>query len=247
MPSGPRRIALAAVATACLAPPSGALEKVSVPGPDGARDGWVRATTSCQVAYYNQCNGWVWVWRGWEETETLGVRFSPCCPGGFGAHQLMDAFLFFQTGAPSGYGFTGTLDVWTADGQGCPTGPPLRSSPFLPATGTNHVDYSANPVDLSAGDFVLTITTGNYTVGNPLGVVTDHPAAGATGPAACGLCYPTTRAVRSFYFGTAASPLCPGETLDDLLCSAELLWDVDLVCATPVEGRSWGRIKELYR
>lgn len=249
MLSRSRRSALAAlVALPCLVSTSAALEKTSARFTGDTRDDWARATTSCQVAYYNQCNGWIWVWSGWKETETFGVWFSPCCPGGFGGHQLLDAFLFFQAESPSGYGFTGTLDVWTADAQGCPTGPPLRTTPFLPTSGWNQVSFAGNPVDVSAGDFVVSMTTGNYTIGNPMGAVTDHPAAGATGPAACGLCYPSPRTTRSFYYGLATEPfLCPGLPMDDELCSAEFLWDVTVACVSAVEGRSWGRIKELYR
>jgi hypothetical protein len=233
----------------CSAPAGTALEKTSVRFTDEPREDWNRASTSCQVAYYNLCNGWIWVWSGWDAGDTFGVWFSGCCPGGFGTRSLLDTFLFFQQEAPSGYGFTGTLDVWNADGQGCPVAPPLRSTPFLPTSNWNQVSFAGSPVDVSAGDFVITVTTGNYTIGNPSGIASDHPAAGSTGPAACGLCYPTTRATRSFYYGSSSGPfLCPGSPLFDNVCNAELLWDVDIRCSTTaVDGRSWGQIKKLYR
>jgi hypothetical protein len=244
-----RSLVLAAsIALVCAASPGAALEKTSARYTGEARDEWVRASTSCQVAYYNLCTGWIWVWSGWDPEERFGVSFAPCCPGGFGQHELTRAFLFFQQGPPAGYGFTGTLDVWLADGQGCPSGGALRTSPFLPTSSWNEVDFTGNPVNVFGGDFVVTYTTGNPMVGDPTAAVTDHPAAGATGPAACGLCYPTTRTARSFYYGSASAPLCPGSPFTDLSCDAELLWDVEVLCTTTaVEGRSWGRIKELYR
>jgi len=248
MLSRPRSLVLATTITlVSLAAPGEALEKTSARYAGDARENWNRATTSCQVAYYNICTGWVWVWSGWDPTDTFGVWFSPCCPGGSGGQLLTDTFVFFYAAPPSGYGFTGTLDVWAADGQGCPTGPPLRTTPFLPTSSWNQVSFAGSPVDVSGGDFVVTMTTGAAGIGNPTAIATDHPVAGGTGPAACGTCFPSTRVTRSFYYGTATSPLCPGSPFSDSLCDAELLWDVDLTCTTAVENRSWGRIKELYR
>ncbi|HMB71304.1 MAG TPA: hypothetical protein VKU85_18485 [bacterium] len=241
-------VVAASLALFCLASPGAALEKSSARYSGDVRDEWVRASTSCQVAYYNLCTGWVWLWEGWEAESRMGVWFTPCCPGGFGTHLLTKTFLFFQKGPPAGYGFTGTLDVWTADAQGCPTGAALRTSAFLPTSSWNEVDLTGNPVDVSGGDFVVTYTLGAPITGDPTAIVTDHPAAGATGPAACGVCFPTTRSSRSYYYGLAGSPLCPGSPFSDVTCDAELLWDVNVLCTTTaVEGRSWGRLKELYR
>lgn len=223
-----------------------ALEKTSARFSDLREDDWKRTSTSCQIVYYNLCTGWIWVWSQWEGTDRFGVWFSSCCPGNFETHQLLDSFIYFRTGSPSGYGFTGALDVWTADAQGCPTGAPLHTEPFLPTDGWNQISWYANPIDVSGSDFVVTVTTGNYTGGNPMTVATDHPSAGPTGPTACGTCFPTTRVNRSFYYGTASSPNCPGVALPDI-CAPAFLWDVDLACTTPVETRSWGRIKELYK
>lgn len=235
------------IALLCFASTSAALEKTTARISDEHPDDWSRASTSCQVVYYNICTGWIWVWSSWTAEDRLGTWFSSCCPGGFGNHQLIDTFVYFPQGSPSGYGFTGTMDVFTADAQGCPTGAPLESSPFLPTSGWNSVSWAANPVDVSAGDFVVALTTGNTTIGNPMQIATDHPTAGPTGPPACGTCFPTTRTARSFYYGTPSSPICPGSSLSDGLCDAAFLWDVDVSCATAVETQSWGKIKDLYR
>jgi hypothetical protein len=51
----------------------------------------------------------------------------------------------------------------------------------------------------------------------------------------------------SYYYGTATSPLCPGASLTDGIGAVEWLWDCILDCVTPVETKSWGRVKNLYR
>jgi hypothetical protein len=83
---------------------------------------------------------------------------------------------------------------------------------------------------------------------NPLGIGGDHPAAGPTGPQACGACYPTTRVNHSYYYGTASSPLCPGSVFfNDGVCDSQLLMDASQIRFLSVEDRSWGTIKHLYR
>jgi hypothetical protein len=214
---------------------------------DTEHDTWTRGTTPCRVTYFNICTGWIWVWGSWSPGDQLGTAFSSCCPGGYGFHQLLDAELYAATGSPSGYGFTGTLDVWTADANRCPSGPALRSQPFLPVTGWNFVDWSSSPVDVSAGDFIITYTLANATLSDPVTIATDHPAMGPTGPAACGSCFPTTRVPNSFLYVNTGTTYCPGATLFDGSCDAEFLLDCDLMCATPVQQTSWGQIKNLYQ
>jgi hypothetical protein len=215
---------------------------------DSDHDTWSRGTTPCRVIYYNTCQGWIWVWGQWTPGDRFGTAFSACCPGGYGFHQLLAATFYVGTGAPSGYGLTGTFDVWAADAQNCPTGPSLVSTPFLPASGWNQVDWSGNPINVSGGDFVITYTMPIVAIGNPLTFATDHPAVGPTGVAACGTCYPTTRVARSLYYGTVPSTYCPGATFYDGICDAELLLDCDLMCnTTAVQPTSWGQIKNLYQ
>jgi hypothetical protein len=94
--------------------------------------------------------------------------------------------------------------------------------------------------------FIVTLTVRN-SYGLPSYYATDHPALGPTGLPGCGTCYPTARIPRSFYYGSTLSPLCPGEPLDDGMCSAELIWEAHLSCDVQVKDSSWGQIKALYR
>jgi hypothetical protein len=97
--------------------------------------------------------------------------------------------------------------------------------------------------------FLVVITTSNPSIFNiePEIYGSDHPAAGPTGPQACGVCYPAMRETRSFEFGTVADPLCPGEPYFDGVCNAELIWSFSFACAVHTDDSSWGKIKTLYR
>jgi hypothetical protein len=225
-----------------------ALEKRAALLDETGREAWSSGTASCRALYYNFCQGWVWVWSYWRPGDRFGTAFSSCCPVGESAHQLKDMFLYASTGSPSGYGLTGTIDVWTADAHNCPSGAALRSTPMLPHAGWNSVDWSP-PVDVSGGGFVITYTLASGTRSDPVGFVTDHPSAGPTGPAACGTCFPSTRITRSYYYGRGSDTYCPGIVLFDGVCEAELLMDCAMTCTPPVNvaSRTWGQIKGLYR
>jgi hypothetical protein len=213
-----------------------ALEKTSVQANRADRDGW-DAAASCSVTYANICTGWLWVWSGWSPTDIVGMIIDPCCDGG----ALIGTQAYFWTGAPSGYGFTGTLSIQDVV-AGCPGGTVYGSHPYLP-DGYAVVDLWSAP----AGPVALTYQ-GGPGLGSPHTVPTDHPAAGPTGPAACGFCYPSTRPIHSFYFGNATTALCPGSTLNDGVCDAEFLfWFGYFDCPVSVEETSWGSVKNLYR
>jgi hypothetical protein len=213
-----------------------ALEKTAVRADDRANaDGW-DAGASCSVTYANTCTGWLWVWSGWSPGVRFGVIFEPCCAGG----ALAATQAYFWTGSPSGYGFTGTLSIESVAG-GCPSGV-IASHSVLPPQGPV-VDLWTAP----AGPVALVSTTGPG-VGNPYSMPTDHPAAGPTGPQACGSCFPSTRPIHTFVWGTAASPLCPGSTFNDGICDSEgLLWSAAFNCGVSVEENTWGAVKNLYR
>jgi len=232
-----------AIAILGLPAPGSALEK-AVARVTADHDGWRSAGTSstCLIDYYNLCNGWIWVWSGWAPNDQVGVSFTNCCASGLAA-EAADSFVFFLTGAPSGYGFTGTIDLWNADASHCPTGPSLASQPLLPLSNWNGVVFGNVAV---AQNFAVTFTF-SAAIGNPAELATDHPDSGPTGPVACGTCYPTTRENRSFYYGTPASPLCPGSPFNDGICDAQFLWDATVHCVTSVEPTSWASIKGLYR
>jgi hypothetical protein len=226
-----------------LAPPGAALERRSARAPEASVT-WARAAT-CEILYYNTCQGWIWTWGGWDPTDRLGVAFG--AGPGSAAQQLSELLMFVSNGAPSGYGFTGTLEVHLADEQDCPAGGPLHSQPFLPASGWNTVDWTAAPIDVSGGDFVVSYKLANTAQPDPVVFASDHPLAGPTGSVACGTCFPSTRTVRSYYYGTASAVLCPGAVFSDGACDVEWLWDCKVQCTTPVEATSWGHLKALYR
>jgi len=234
--------AILLVITASLASTTSvsALEKTAarMVGEDRPRD-WSAGST-CSVRYWNTCTGWVWVWSGWNPNEMFGVVHESCCPDG---GVLLQTNLFVWTAAGQvGWGFTGVLSVSNADEDGCPSGPPLASQTFFPDTGWNQYEWGT-----SVGPrFVVHATLGPAWL-NALSIPSDHPAAGSTGPIACGLCFSSDRPAHSFRYGTSDSPLCPGSSLDDGTCSAEFLADAVLSCATPVEPTSWGSLKNLYR
>jgi hypothetical protein len=217
-----------------------ALEKTAARMTDDTRPGDWNAGTTCSVAYYNTCTGWVWVWSGWGPNDVIGVCFDNCCAPAGGV--LTANWTYVWTAAPSGYGFTGTIAVSDADQNCCPTAAD-ESQTFLPISGWNSYLWNSK----FGGRFVVSVTHGPAT-GSPLAYASTHPAAGPTGPAACGTCY-LPGVEHSFYYGTAASPLCPGSTLNDgSLCGAEWLWDAQLACQPiSVEESSFGSIKNLYR
>jgi hypothetical protein len=240
-----RFLSLAALIAVLLVPSSGlALEKATARMTDIEPDGTWRGSSTCSVSYYNTCTGWIWQWNGWSPSDQLGTTFNACCPGGTA---VTGAQIYAWTGSPSGYGFTGSMDLFNADGDLCPTGAALASVPLLPVSGWNAAAFgggSGVPVAGSNFSVVVTMGTGSS---NPVAFVTDHPAAGPTGPAACGSCFPTTRAAHSFYWGTPTTPVCPGSPLFDGICDAELFSFATMICTTPVESSTWGQVKNLYR
>lgn len=219
-----------------------ALEKRSVRTTDlGDRDNW-NAGNTCSVSYFNICTGWAWVWSGWSPFDTIGVCYDSCCEGG---GTLTATSHFTWTGAPSGYGFTGVARVMSDDDGDCCPDATLASQVWLADQSGFNTFFWGIPVGAS---FIVQHQFGPGTIGNPTEHITDHPAAGPTGPQACGTCYPTTRANHSYYYGTEATPLCPGSVLNDGICDAQF-WDTAALACDPVsvEESSFGQIKGLYR
>jgi hypothetical protein len=234
---------LSALLLLLVAAPVFALERTHAALGDRAlADDWAAGTT-CSVSYYNTCTGWIWIWSGWSATDVVGQVFEPCCKGGT---MLAATTVYAWTGAPAGtvYGFTGTITVSAADGSGCPNGV-LAQQVFLPSSGANNQLWNL-PV---AGSVVLTIdhpSPNGFPI--PTAWVSDHPAAGPTGPAACGFCFPSTRPIHSYYYGNATTALCPGSSLDDGVCNAEwALWAASFLCTVNVEPETWAGVKNLYR
>lgn len=230
------------VAMLVFATSSFALEKTAARMTDDGRGDWT-AGNSCSVVYYNYCTGWVWVWSGWGPGECLGVCFDSCCNN---AGTLDVNWMYVWTGAPTGYGFTGTISVSDADNKCCPTQAIFATQVYLPVSGWNLYVWG---IPVGAG-FVIQACHGVSAFPNPTAYATDHPAAGPTGPVACGTCYPTTRVNHSYQYGPATTPLCPGATFNDGICDAQLMWDIAMSnCGGPIsiEDESWSKIKALYR
>lgn len=231
----------AAVLLAAVALPAVALERTAVPLDREPPDPWDAGAT-CSVTYANVCTGWLWTWDRWMDGDNFGVVLEPCCEEA----RLVATRMFFWEGTFSGYGYTGTVSI-TSVANGCP-GTPYESRPFTPLYGGAFThQWSGIP----PGPVVLVYTSGPagdyYDMGIP-SIPTDHPAAGPTGPQSSGICFPSTRPIHTFYFGTADSPLCPGSTLNDWVGDAEAyLWAGQFSCPVSAEPMSWGSLKDLYR
>lgn len=203
-------------------------------------DEW-NAGATCAVQYFNTCTGWIWCWDFSASGARAGTVFEACGDGG--AHQLISTSAYFCTGVPCGRGFTGSIAFYAADANGCPAGQPIAKQAFCPPTG-----WSTKVWNIEVpSPFVMILEASSshpFTVFNP---ASDHPSAGATGPAACGTCYPSDRPTRSFDFGTAAAPLCPPEPLDDGICNAELLLVASFASTVQADPSSWSKIKTLFK
>jgi hypothetical protein len=121
----------------------------------------------------------------------------------------------------------------------------------------------APPPDEDGGSNLYHVLWGGLPVPNPFavvvtekvfgdwlrftGYVTDHPAAGPTGPPACGVCYDEQRPTRSFQWGKAVVPVCPGVPFHDEVCNAELIWEFGFNCPVSIDDSTWGRIKTLHK
>jgi len=201
-----------------------------------------------RMSYYNICTGWVWAWSGWEPGNQFGMSLGPlyeACDN----HFFYYSYVFALDLAPPGYGYTGTLALYNSNSSACTVGEPLSVRPFLADEFVVPVEWlgSAHPYQYAA--IVMTV---GPTPGNPMSLLTDRPAAGPTGPNACGTCYPANRVGHSFFYEGLGGTLCPSSPFNDGVCDAELLWDTyaigfSLDSTVNVEGASWGKIKALYR
>lgn len=243
---GVRAAAGVALVLVAAVAPAFALEKQARAFDEDRSDEW-NAASSCLIRYYNICTGWLWTWGPWNDGDRLGMVVNSCLPPGINASLLQTGCLTYG-GAPSGYGFTGTISIHNVDANDCPTGAAMYSQPFLPLNGQFVVhQWGAAPV---GNRFVIMNTISDaLAISNPALFATDHPAAGATGPQACGQCYPATRTSHSFFFGNESAPLCPGTKFNDGTCDAEFLWEMSLFGENviSIDATSWGSIKALYR
>jgi hypothetical protein len=244
------RVVLTAIAGSLISESVPALEKRPIQFDGSLPDEW-STRNSCRVHYYNICTGWIWCWSGFQDGDRIGQVFDSCLPPD--SNSLLDTIHFVCTSAPAAYGFTGTISVFPVDANNCLVGGPIASQPFLPHFDVypfQFVNWAGTAV---SNRFAVVIEIRDEQgLANPAQFGTDRPAAGPTGPNACGTCYPIDRPNHSYSYGNASSPLCPGIPFNDGVCDAQLFWDADLFGETPLATpdtplKSWGAIKGLYR
>lgn len=195
-------------------------------------------STECEIAYYNVCTDWVWVWTSWNRLDRVGVVVDACCD-----HASLSSTWTYFSGFAHAYGYS-TVSIQVVDGSDCPSGLPLAQHVRMPLTGWN---FDVWDVPVPSRFAVVQELRTDYGQHPLVYVTTDHPAARGADMPACGTCYPATRATQSYRWGTPSAPLCPGEPFFDGTCNAEILLRAALTCATPVEPRTWAGIKALYR
>lgn len=227
------------LAATLAATPALALEKTAARVID--RDDAWNAAGTYDVRYYNTCTGWVWIWRYWDDGEQVAVDFGSTC---YNPTFLVTTTQLIYSGLPSGYGFTGTIEART---PGC-GGVSLDSQSWLPPVGTGWdvVSWGGLPVPSTGLEIVITWRVYPGLL-NWMGLASDHPLAGPTGPTACGLCFPSTRTTHSRYYGVNGAYCPSGIALSDGLCDVEWLMEAVMACEFAVESQSWGKVKSLYR
>jgi hypothetical protein len=219
-------------ATVALTSSAFALEKTVRKAPE-MRDDW-GASNTVTVRYYNICTGWAYGWSGFASGQVLGVDVDA---GGTNCN-LVATSLFYFTGAPSGYGFTGTISV----SPDC-SSLPLASQPFLPVTTWQTQLWGVNVPSA----FTVAWSQGPSAFANPSVVASDHPAVGPTGPQPLGTCYPLNRTTHSFDFGINNAFCGADSTANDGVGNVEWFLSSFVKCPVSVEDASWGQIKNLYR
>jgi hypothetical protein len=198
--------------------------------------------------YWNVCTGWSWIWEGHPQTGRYfepGTQVGVCFDSpGDGAVMTTSWHFDLIGGTYPGYSFSATMGIYAADPDRCPVGLPLASQvPYF-----SQYQWSQYTWDIPVPDsFVLAVTWHEWPYLYTHYVRTDHPAAGPTGPPACGTCYPTTREARSFVYHDGVEEHRPGLTFFDGVCDAELIWHAQFNVGMGVEESSWGRVKSLYR
>ena len=241
-------LVIGALAFACTA--ASALERSPRTAP-ALEDQWSRSELCLHsVSYFNLCSGWAWAWSGFEPGTSISVQYERRTTGwypckGFNGY-LWTTAIYTWHGSPSGYGFTGTAEIFASDAEGRPIGPPGPTMPWLPATG-NAYDIWFDPVP---PQFVVVYTTGPGHE-NPLSVASDAPAGAPGGPPDMGRCYPLDRRSRTHFWGPDQEPSEASHFVDSV-GAAELFAAASIYMPyedgpTSVESTSWGKVKALYR
>lgn len=204
---------------------------------------WLGASSTV-ISYYNLCTGWVWH-PGNHAGQRLGVVVDTGC--GPGA-TLGTTWHFYYSGYGCGWGFDGTtISILAVDANDCPVDPALDSQPICPGPDLDGWMVALWDTQVPSR-FAVVLDLGSRWISSYPRLRTDHPAAGPTGPPACGTCYPTTRVNHSFLFADGDQVFCPPEVYyTDSACNAELTWYCSLLCPVSREPTSWGRVKALFR
>jgi hypothetical protein len=217
-----------------------ALERTSARADAVREETWSAAAQTCTIRYYNNCIGWLWVWKGWSPGERHATVFESCCQN---AQLELTSHLVFEGVAHGGWGFTGTIGVFEADASDCATGPPIAQRPWL-APHTSWYSHTWNVAVPSR--FMVQVNWGAPAgLTDPAGMSSDRPAGGPTGPQALGLCFPSSRTVHSYHWQPGDFS-CPGPVENDGVGDVEWLAEARLACPVHTTPRSWGRIKTLY-
>jgi hypothetical protein len=226
------------VTALCFAHPAAALQKTAARMPETDRTDQWNAATTCTLAYYNTCTGWIWLWHFFE-CDVIGVCYTSPFESATG---LLTTSVLTYSWVPPGWAYTGTIDVWETDPDCC-TMSHLSGQPFDFSGGWARNEWNGLIVP---NRFLITVTLGPNSA-YPPNFASDHPMVGPTGPQACGHCYPTNRKSQSYYFGNSHSPKCPPLTLSDGICCVEWIWDARVCGPFGLEESSWSGIKLLYR
>jgi hypothetical protein len=195
-----------------------ALEKRAMRFDDDDRENAWQSGCTTTIRYFNICTGWIWVWSGWLTGPNFGTVYDiEDCPY-IDYTNLLTSSLWAASDVPTGYGYTGTLELYSVDSTNCLVGNPIATRPILPKFGWNTVPWGGLTPPSRFG-VVYKRPDGDKS-GYPE-VGTDHPAVGPTGPQGCGVCFPLSRDPRSFQWFDESG--CPGPPFWDGVCNAELL------------------------
>lgn len=216
---------------------------------DPDRDlGW-SANVTCSILYANYCNGYVYAF------DESGFRFNDanwgqhyqktdCCGPGESS-VITSTTTYTWTGAPFGYGFTGTVSIYAATaGTKCPTGSPLASQPWANASGQATWLWG---IDCTKS-FVQLVNTGPN--GAFYSFASDAPSVGQ-GPGNMDPCQSPTP-TNSFFYGVGGIN-CPGSELTASIVPNSttvslFFWSAQKVCKpVSVQESTFGQIKGLYR
>ncbi|MEZ5066000.1 MAG: hypothetical protein R3B81_14800 [bacterium] len=200
---------------------------------------WTEAVT-CALQYYNYCTGWSWFWAA-EDGDRTGTVFEAC----HSDCEVLSASALFVNSSQYGRGFMSLLGLYAVDENDCPQEPPLASMYYVQSGGWHTFDFGG--VAVPPRFAIMTTHTNYHYPGIDVGFVSDHPAAGPTGPPACGTCFPSDRVGHSYFWGNVDSPGCPGTLIEDTACPAEFLVNVQLSCASAVPQSSWSRLRSMFR